>query len=71
MNTIGHFYNAAKGFNLINNTIAGLETEFTEVAEVTDLDKVQIDVMIASAQNLIVAAEALKSVAYNPTPPAP
>ena len=66
MNTIAHFYNAARGFNLINNTIAGLNAEFSSVAPITDLDKAQIDVMVASAQQLIAAAEALKSVVYVP-----
>ena len=68
MNTIAHFYNAARGFNLISSTVTALAAEFEQVAPITDLDKAQIDVMIASAQNMIVAAEALKSVAYNPTP---
>ena len=68
MNTIAHFYNAARGFNLINSTIAGLNAEFTSVAPITDLDKAQIDVMIASAQNMIAAAEALKTVQFVPTP---
>ena len=68
MNTIKHFHNIANGFNRIASAMSGLESEFTNVAPITDLDKAQIDVMIASAQNMIVAAEALKSVAYNPTP---
>ena len=66
MNTIAHFYNAARGFNLINNTITALQAEFEQVAPVTDLDKAQIDVMVASAQQLIAAAEALKTVVYTP-----
>lgn len=71
MNTIAHFYNAARGFNLINNTVTALAAEFEQVAPITDLDKAQIDVMVASAQQLIAAAEALKTVAYNPTPEEP
>ena len=68
MNTIKHFNNIANGFDRIASAMNGLESEFKEVAPITDLDKAQIDVMIASAQNMIAAAEALKSVAYNPTP---
>ena len=68
MNTIKHFHGVANGFDRIASSMAGLESEFKEVAPITDLDKAQIDVMIASAQNMITAAEALKSVAYNPTP---
>jgi len=71
MNTITHFYNAARGFNLINAAVSGLHAEFTSVAPITDLDKAQIDVMVASAQQLIAAAEALKTVQYNPTPDTP
>ena len=71
MNTITHFYNAARGFNLINNTITALAAEFEQVAPITDLDKAQIDVMVASAQQLIAAAEGLKTVAYDPTPEEP
>jgi len=68
MNTIAHFYNAARGFNLINAAISGLEAEFTNVAPITDLDKAQIDVMVASAQQMIAAAEALKSVVFEGQP---
>ena len=69
MNTIPHFNNIANGFNRIASSINGLEAEFTSVAPITDLDKAQIDVMIATAQNMITAAEALKSAVY--VPPAP
>ena len=68
MNTIPHFNNIANGFNRIASAMSGLESEFKEVAPITVLDKAQIDVMIASAQNMIAAAEALKTVQYNPTP---
>jgi len=37
---------------------------------VTDLDKAQIDVMIASAQNLIAAAALLKDVVFEGQPDA-
>lgn len=68
MNTIKHFHNIANGFDRIASAMSGLESEFQQVAPITDLDKAQIDVMIASAQNMITAAEALKTVTYNPTP---
>ena len=68
MNTIKHFHSIANGFDRIASAMSGLESEFKEVAPITDLDKAQIDVMIASAQNMIAAAEALKTVQYNPTP---
>ena len=68
MNTIKHFHNIANGFDRISSGMSGLEAEFKYVAPVTDLDKAQIDVMIASAHNMIAAAEALKTVEYDPTP---
>jgi len=71
MNTIKHFHNIANGFDRITSGMSGLEAEFKYVAPVTDLDKAQIDVMIASAQQMIVAAGALKTVEYDPTPEEP
>ena len=68
MNTIPHFNNIANGFNRIASSINGLESEFSSVAPITDLDKAQIDVMVASAQQMIAAAEALKTVQFVPTP---
>jgi len=68
MNTIKHFHNIAGGFDRITGGMSGLGAEFKYVAPVTDLDKAQIDVMIASAQQLIVAAEALKSVVFEGQP---
>ena len=68
MNTIPHFNNIASGFNRIASSINGLNAEFTSVAPITDLDKAQIDVMVASAHQMIAAAEALKTVQFVPTP---
>ena len=78
MNTIKHFNNIANGFDRITGGMSGLEAEFKYVAPVTDLDKAQIDVMIASAHQLIVAPEALTAVVsegppdpHPHTPPTP
>jgi len=68
MNTIKHFHNIANGFDRITSGMTGLEAEFKYVAPVTDLDKAQIDIMVASAQQLIAAAEALKSVVFEGQP---
>ena len=69
MNTLPHFTNIANGFNRIASSMLGLESEFTNVAPITDLDKAQIDVMIGNAQAMIATAEALKLTEYNPIPP--
>ena len=68
MNTIKHFHNIAGGFDRITGGMSGLESEFKYVAPVTDLDKAQIDVMIASAQQLIAAAALLKDVVFEGPP---
>ena len=68
MNTIKHFHNIANGFNRITSGMSGLESEFKNVAPVTDLDKAQIDIMVASAQQLIAAAEVLKGVVFEGQP---
>ena len=68
MNTLKHHNNIANGFNRINSAMTGLQYEFEQVAPITDLDKGQIDVFIAAAQQMIAAAQALKQVAYDPTP---
>ncbi len=66
LNTITHYNGMASGFDRIASSMNGLESEFRQVAPSTDLDKAQLDVMIASAQNMIDGLEALKLVPYEP-----
>ena len=68
MNTFKHFHNISTGFSQIKNGMNGLESEFKYVAPSTDLDKSHIDIMITFAQNMIIAAEALKSVTFEGPP---
>jgi len=64
LNTITHYNGMASGFDRIVSSMNGLESEFTHVAPSTDLDLAQLDVMIASAQNMIAGFEALKTVEF-------
>ena len=68
MNTFKHFNNISNGFARITSGMSGLESEFKYVTSITDLDKAHIDVMIASAQSMITAAEALKSTVFEGPP---
>ena len=70
MNTIKHFHNIANGFDRIASGMSGLESEFKFIAPISDLDKQQIDLLVASAQSLITAAVALKDVAFEGLPDA-
>ena len=71
MNTLPDFANAVKNLSALTSVLAGLGYKFKEDAPRTALDEQLIDGLVASAQQLIVAAEALKTVAYEPTPEEP
>lgn len=64
MNTLPDFANASKNISALSGVIAGLEYKFQFDAPRTDLDEQHIDLLVASAQQLIAAAEALKTVVY-------
>ena len=68
MNTIHHYSNALKHLSAITSVLNGLGYEFKENAPRTALDEQLIDGLIASANELIAAATALKTIDY--TPPA-
>jgi len=68
MNTLPDFANAVKNLSALTSVLNGLAYKFKEDAPRTALDEQLIDGLVASAQQLIVAAGALKTVAYDPTP---
>tara|TARA_R100001086_G_scaffold247829_2_gene183207 strand:+ start:1291 stop:1506 length:216 start_codon:yes stop_codon:yes gene_type:complete len=68
MNTIHYYSNALKHLSSLTSVLASLDHEFKEIAPRTELDEAHIDLLVSSAQELITAAEALKTVAYDPTP---
>jgi len=68
MNTLPDFANAVKNLSALTSVLNGLAYKFKEDAPRTALDEQLIDGLVASAQQLIASAQALKTVAYDPTP---
>jgi len=71
MNTLPDFANAVKNLSALTSVLAGLGYKFKEAAPRTALDEQLIDGLVASAQELIAAANALKTITYDPTPEEP
>jgi hypothetical protein len=71
MNTLPDFANAVKNLSALTSVLAGLGYKFKEAAPRTALDEQLIDGLVASAQELITAANDLKTIAYDPTPEEP
>lgn len=68
LNTIHHYSSALKQISSLTSVIAALAYEFKEIGPRTELDETHIDLLVSSAEELIAAAEALKTVEYEPTP---
>jgi hypothetical protein len=71
MNTINQFASITNNMAQISGSIGDLAYQYKEVAPRTALDDANIDLLIQTAQQLIVAAQALETIPYDPTPPAP
>ncbi len=71
MSTINQFATITNSMARISGSIGDLAYQFKEVAPRTALDDANIDVLVITANQLITAAEALKTIAYDPTPPEP
>tara|TARA_R100001463_G_scaffold88700_1_gene143467 strand:- start:1330 stop:1542 length:213 start_codon:yes stop_codon:yes gene_type:complete len=67
MNTIHQFASITKNLSGTSASLEDLAFNYKEVAPRTDLDVAHIDLLIAQASEMIVVAEALKTVAYDPT----
>ena len=68
MNTLPDFANAVKNLSALTSVLNGLAYKFKEDTPRTALDGQLIDGLVASAQQLITEANALKAIAYDPTP---
>ncbi|MAN60587.1 MAG: hypothetical protein CMI60_01440 [Parvibaculum sp.] len=68
MNTIHQFASIAKNLSGTSASLADLAYNYKSVAPRTALDDAHIDVLVAEAEGMIAAANALKSVEYEPTP---
>lgn len=66
-----HYSSIARGISGISSRMAALSTQFAEVAPRTSADEAWIDLLIASAQSMLQAANALKTIDYVPPPPPP
>ena len=71
MNTINQFATITNSMARISGSIGDLAYQFKEVAPRTALDDANIDVLVITANQLIAAAEALKTIPYDPTPTPP
>jgi hypothetical protein len=69
MNTINQFATITNSMARISGSIGDLAYQFKEIAPRTALDDANIDVLVITANQLIAAAEALKTIPYDPTPP--
>ena len=67
MESIYQFASVTKNMANITASLNDLAYRYKELEERTSLDEAHIDVLIISAQGMIEAADALKSIAYNPT----
>jgi len=67
MNTIHQFASITKNLSGTSASLEDLAFNYKEIAPRTDLDVAHIDLLIAQANEMIVVAEALKTVAYDPT----
>ena len=71
MNTIHQFASITKNLAGTSASLNDLAWNYKEVAPRTALDEAHIDLLITQAQGMIQAAEALKSIVYDPTPEDP
>ena len=71
MDTIHHYAAILNHVNAMKSRLAALGYDFKETAPRNDLDVQLIDALVATANTLITEAQALKSVAYDPTPEEP
>ena len=71
MATINQFASITNNMAQISGSIGDLAYQYKEIAPRTALDDANIDLLIQTAQQLIVQAQALETIPYDPTPPAP
>jgi len=68
MITINQFASITSQMAQTNANLNALAFNYKEVAPRTELDVAHIDLLVAQAQQMILAAESLKTIAYDPTP---
>tara|TARA_R100000951_G_scaffold101550_1_gene93180 strand:- start:430 stop:660 length:231 start_codon:yes stop_codon:yes gene_type:complete len=68
MVTIFTFASVTQALATVQGGLGTLAYNYKEDAPRTTLDEAHIDLLVASANEMIAAATALKSIAYDPTP---
>lgn len=68
MNTIFTFASLTQALATVQSGLGTLGYTYKEESPRTPLDEAHIDLLIASATEMITAANALKSISYDPTP---
>jgi len=68
METIFTFASLTQALATVQTGLGTLGYAYKETAPRTALDEAHIDLLVASANEMIAAANALKSIAYDPTP---
>jgi len=71
MNTIFTFASLTQALATVQGGLGTLAYNYKEEAPRTALDDAHIDLLVASANEMIAAATALKSIEYDPTPTDP
>jgi len=71
MNTIHQFASITKNLSGTSASLNDLAYLYKESAPRTALDEAHIDLLITQANGMIQAAEALKTIAYDPPPEPP
>ena len=71
MNTIHHYSALLNNVNAMQSRINALAYDFKENAPRNALDVQLIDAMVATATAMLIEANSLKSVVYEPTPEEP
>ena len=68
MNTIHYYSQLTKHLSSMTSVLGAMAYDFKETAERTALDAQLIDGLVATANAMIVEAQALKGITFNPTP---
>ena len=68
MNTINYYARLTDALSVMNLNLESLSYQFSQEAPRTQLDEDLIDALLVAADQMRAAAEALKAVAYDPTP---
>ena len=70
MKTINYYARLTDSLSVMNQNIEALAYQFKKEAPRTQLDTDIIDALLVAADQMRAAADALKAVAYDPTPEA-